>query len=401
MLTRSKLVRLCAWLAVLAFVWASLPVLGGMAELGRKRKGNNEAVQAGEDQADGNGVVSLRADGMATFSHVTSAGEPMSQILVSLVQQVNDPEIQLIASLEGGICSGGSRDGKPCTVGNPISLCVTSGGSCATRSPIGTCDGGANDGLPCQLPDPMGACLVGGGICLAPGVCDGGFLDGSSCELAEPTDLCLTVGLCVGGAEDMNSCVVGDGGDICITGGGSCVAGECLGFFDGLDVRRTRGEDREVSELILESSDSAVGFVMVTRRAGFVSVQAVTDPPAGDGTVEIVINAIAARAATVSTAGFAGDAAGLNDALVAELEFQGFVAELSGGSITISQDLVADQGVFSVAWEDTDTGIVNIRSGASVAAIPTLSELGLALLVLMLGAGALLVLRRKGRPVQT
>jgi len=92
MLTRSKLVRLCAWLAVLAFVWASLPVLGGMAELGRKRKGNNEAVQAGEDQADGNGVVSLRADGMATFSHVTSAGEPMSQILVSLVQQVNDPE---------------------------------------------------------------------------------------------------------------------------------------------------------------------------------------------------------------------------------------------------------------------------------------------------------------------
>ena len=336
MFKRNRMVRLCAWLAVLGLVWATLPVLGGMAELGKKRKNKLEALAVfSEDLAAGDGKVTLSADGLRTFSHATSPGEPLGLILQNLVDQMNAADIALIAAPE------------------------------------------------------------------TDNICVDGFHDSQACVLNDPLDPCVTVGVCVGGTEDENSCVPGNALDPCIVGGGVCVPGECVAFVTGLDVRRTSGPDREVSELSLASSDSAFGFVKLLRQAGLVSARAVTDSPAGDGVVEIVVNGLDARAATVSTASYVGDATGLNLALVDALEAQGFAAGLTSQSILISQDILTGKGAFSVDWEDTDTGIVNISGSTAVDAIPTLSELGLVLLVLMLGGGALLVLRRRGRPAQT
>ena len=69
----------------------------------------------------------------------------------------------------------------------------------------------------------------------------------------------------------------------------------------------------------------AFGYIAVSRdsRQG-VALQAISQPPAGNGQVQIIVDGLASRAVTVSTAPFAGDPDGLNAELVRQLDNAGF-----------------------------------------------------------------------------
>jgi hypothetical protein len=85
-------------LAVMGFLWAVTPGLGGMAELGLKR---TLALEAGSDPADGGGRVAIHVEGRPPFTHPTNPGDTVDLILQSLADQIN---------LVGGLQATGPAD---------------------------------------------------------------------------------------------------------------------------------------------------------------------------------------------------------------------------------------------------------------------------------------------------
>ena len=160
----------------------------------------------------------------------------------------------------------------------------------------------------------------------------------------------------------------------------------------------------DLRSLEVTSTDTAFGFVSSSRitTVGKVAAKAVTQPPAGDGSVEIVVNGQTARAAVVNTFGLS--AAQVNTALVADLIANGFDASLDGGEIVVTEDLVLEETCPNrLAWDTddsaiTDIGVTSVSPAPEVTGVPTLGEWGILLLMGLLGAAGLWKMGRRARP---
>jgi hypothetical protein len=252
-------------------LWAAIhPLVGGMAEMGRKSNLTDPgpAPEVGSDLAAGDGVVTLRA-GDFSFTHSTIAGETVSDILENLEGQVNVAGVGLTASHSSG-----------------------------------------------------------SGV--------------------------ITVTL-TGGAE--------------------------------------------VTRLELADTDSAFGYIE-SHRAAASSLGAfpiVNQTPSGltalanPAAVRIDANG---RFVLIATAGHS--ATSLNNAIVNTLNANQFQAGLVNGRIVVTRDLVGAGPVTAISWEDNDTGLTRVGTSSELPTlVPTLSEWGMILTLVLLLIGWGIVLRRQ------
>jgi len=155
----------------------------------------------------------------------------------------------------------------------------------------------------------------------------------------------------------------------------------------------------EVARLELASTDSGFGYVE-SHRAATSSIGAfpiVSQTPSGvtqlanPASVRIDANG---RFVVIPTAGHS--ATSLNNAIVNTLTANQFLAGLVNGRIVVTRDLVGGGPVTAISWEDNDTGLTRVGTSSEVPTlVPTLSEWGMILTLVLLLVGWGIVLRRQ------
>ena len=165
----------------------------------------------------------------------------------------------------------------------------------------------------------------------------------------------------------------------------------------GMTVTLTGGA--EVARLDLSSTDAGFGFVESDRTAtsSIGGFPLVNQTPSGvtalanPASVRIDANG---RFVVIPTAGHT--ATSLNNAIVNTLTANQYVAGLVNGRIVVTRDLVGAGPVTAISWEDNDTGLSRIGSSSEVPTlVPTLTEWGMILTLVLLLVGWGIVLRRQ------
>ena len=155
----------------------------------------------------------------------------------------------------------------------------------------------------------------------------------------------------------------------------------------------------EVQRLELSSTDSGFGYIESHRIAtsSIAAFPIVSQTPTGvtalanPASVRIDANG---RFVVIPTAGHS--AASLNNAIVNTLNANQFAAGLVNARIVITRDLAGAGPVTAASWEDNDTGLTKIGTSSEVPTlVPTLSEWGMLLTLVLLLVGWAIVLRRQ------